>query len=155
MSHNHHLYLDYLGTRENAYESYNEDRVANRMKSGKENSKGGRRRYYPSNVPQSFICNAATGVAYPYKVGSKEQSFLYKIVDTTGTCDANGSAIRRYTETSDAEGNSVKTQSILPNSNTNHLFFDSPEQCMAHLQVTIQPADVARWHETHRSMEHM
>ena len=92
-------------------------------------------RYYPSNQPQSFIKNAVTGVPYPYVVGSKEQNLLYKIVDTTGRCDSGGYGI--------------KLRSDLPNFNTNHLFFDSPEQCMSHLRLTLNPDDVKRWHDSH------
>jgi hypothetical protein len=90
-------------------------------------------RYFPSNKQQSFIKNAATGVAYPYKVGSNEQLMLYKIVDATGTCDEHGYVL--------------KSRSDLPNPNTNHLFFDSPEQCMRHMRLTLNPEDVKRWHE--------
>lgn len=94
-----------------------------------------RPRYFPSNQPQAFIKNAVTGVPYPYVVGSKEQSLLYKIIDTTGTCDRDGYVI--------------KARQDLPNPETNHLFYDSPEQCMSHLHLSLNPAEVARWHETH------
>lgn len=95
--------------------------------------KVGRRRYYPSNKPQSFIRNAVTGVKYPYMVGSNEQRCLYKIVDSTGTCDADGFVIMSKYD--------------LPNPNPNHLFYDSPEQCMSNLRISIQPDDIARWRE--------
>jgi len=95
-----------------------------------------RPRYFPSNKPQSFIRNAVTGVPYPYVVGSKEQSLLYKIVDATGTCDG--------------EGYVIKARSDLPNSNTNHLFYDSPEQCMSHMRLIINQSEVKRWHEQHQ-----
>ena len=42
-----------------------------------------RRRYYSSNRQQSFICNAITGVAYPWKVGSYGESYLWKVVNCT------------------------------------------------------------------------
>lgn len=92
--------------------------------------------YFPSNKPQAFIRNAVTGVPYPYMVGSKEQSLLYKMVDATGRCDE--------------EGYLIKARSDLPNSNTNHLFYDSPEQCMSHMRITINPSEVKRWHEQHQ-----
>lgn len=98
-----------------------------------------RPRYFPSNKPQSFIKNAVTGVPYPYIVGSKEQSMLYKMVDATGTCDPNGFLI--------------KVRNELPNHTTNHLFYDSPEQCMNHLHITLNSEDIERWHKTHRSSE--
>jgi hypothetical protein len=76
-------------------------------------------------------------VPYPYVVGSKEQSYLYKIVDSTGTCDS--------------EGYVIKTRSDLPNHTTNHLFYDSPEQCMSHLRLSLNQDDVKRWHETRQN----
>jgi hypothetical protein len=94
-------------------------------------------RYFTSNKPQAFIKNAVTGVPYPYVVGSKEQSLLYKLVDTTGMCDPGGYAI--------------KTRNNLPNPDTNHLFYDSPEQCMSHLHLTLNPTEVALWHERHQN----
>jgi hypothetical protein len=96
--------------------------------------KSKRPRYFPSNKPQSFIKNAVTGLPYPYTVGSSEQSLLYKLIDTTGTCDVDGYVI--------------KSRSELPNPNTNHLFFDSPEQCMSHMRLTLNPAEVKRWHDS-------
>jgi hypothetical protein len=95
--------------------------------------KVGRRRYYPSNKPQAYIRNAATGELYPYVVGSADQRRFYKMVDATGTCDP--------------EGFVILTKDDLPNSNTNHLFYDSPEQCMSSLHVTIQPDAIAKWRE--------
>jgi len=93
-----------------------------------------RPRYFPSNKPQTFIKNAVTGVPYPFLVGSKEQKILYKIVDATGTCDT--------------EGFVIKDRKDLPNSQTNHLFYDSPEQCMNHLRLTINVEDIRRWKES-------
>jgi len=102
-----------------------------------QNAKRSKRpRYFPSNKPQSFIKNAVTGVPYPYVVGSKEQNLLYKMVDTTGTCDADGYVI--------------KTRTDLPNHNTNHLFYDSPEQCMSHLRISFDPSHVKSWHDKHQ-----
>ncbi len=126
----------------NAEDTYNEERVASRNAQTQKK----RRNYYPSNVPQSLIVNAVTGVPYPYQVGSKEQSLLYKIVDATGTCDASGFVIKARKGEED---------NVFPNPNTNHLFFDSPEQCMTHLRLTIAPTDVARWHESHRPYEQL
>ena len=52
------------------------------------------RRYYPSNIPQTFVRNAVTGVTYPFRVGSNEQRQLYKMVDALGTCDPEGFVIK-------------------------------------------------------------
>ena len=92
-----------------------------------------KRRYYPSNISQNFARNAVTGVDYLFRVGSLQQRQLYKMVDVLGTCDA--------------EGFIIKDRNNLPNPNPNHLFYDSPEQCMSHLNVTIPFEDIKRWHE--------
>jgi hypothetical protein len=123
--------MDYITHYEQPELDFYEDDIVNRNQKGEKRSK--RPRYFPSNKPQSFIKNAVTGVPYPYVVGSKEQSLLYKIIDTTGTCDA--------------EGYVIKARADLPNHNTNHLFYDSPEQCMSHLRFSLNPDDVKRWHE--------
>ena len=115
---------------------YNEENVANRMTDG---GKKGKRRYYPSNKPQTFVRNAVTGVKYPFLVGSHEQRQLYKMVDSTGTCDA--------------EGYPIKQRSLLPNLNTNHLFYDSPEQCMSNLRITISDAEINSWRERTQILE--
>jgi hypothetical protein len=110
------------------FETYNEENVLE-----KNTKKVGKRRYYPSNKPQSYIRNAVTGTKYPYLVGSKEQRCLFKMVDATGTCDS--------------EGFIITSKYDLPNSNPNHLFYDSPEQCMSNLRISIQPDEIARWRE--------
>jgi hypothetical protein len=127
---------DYVMHYERDY-THEEEYIANRNQESKKRSK--RPRYFPSNKPQSFIKNAVTGVPYPYVVGSKEQSLLYKLVDATGTCDPDGYVI--------------KDRNDLPNSATNHLFYDSPEQCMSHLRLTLNPDEVARWHEKRQDAE--
>ena len=120
----------------NGIEDYMETRVEGQNKQVEKKSKPPR--FFPSNKPQTFIKNAVTGVPYPYLVGSKEQSLLYKIIDTTGTCDSDGYLI--------------KQRENLPNPNTNHLFYDSPEQCMSHLHLKINPTEVIRWHECHQNL---
>jgi len=109
-------------------ETYNEENVLEKTA-----KKRGRRRYYPSNKSQTYIRNAVTGVKYPYKVGSAAQRSLYKMVDATGTCDGDGFIITSKYD--------------LPNPNPNHLFYDSPEQCMSNLRISINPDDIARWRE--------
>ena len=90
-----------------------------------------RRRYYSSNRQQSFICNAITGVAYPWKVGSKDEGRLFKMVDATGTCDAEGKLYRK--------------KDIVTCRETNHLYYDTPEQCMRHLKVSFNADWIQQW----------
>ena len=127
-----------MNNNDNSYDDtyYNEENVANRMTEG---GKKGKRRFYPSNKPQTFVRNAVTGVKYPFVVGSLEQRQLYKIVDSTGTCDA--------------EGYPIKVRSLLPNFNTNHLFYDSPEQCMINLRITIADSEISSWRERTQILE--
>jgi hypothetical protein len=105
---------------------FNEENIT-----AKTTNKLGRRRYYPSNKQETAIRNAVTGIKYPYLVGSVDQKRLYKIVDATGTCNPDGYVI--------------KSKYDLPNHATNHLFYDSPEQCMSHLKISIQPDSIASW----------
>jgi len=86
----------------------------------------GHRRYFPSNKQNSFIVNAETGVAYPWRVGSYDSRRLFKMVDTTGVCDINGFMIDRHTES-------------YPNRNPNHIYYDSPDQFMKHHRTTLTP----------------
>lgn len=104
-----------------------------------ETVKKSKRRYYPSNNSQSYIYNAETGVKYPYLVGSKYERLLYKMVDATGKCDKDGYII--------------KSRDELPNHNTNHLFYDNPEQCMRHLKLTISPEQISKWRERTKLFE--
>jgi hypothetical protein len=120
-------------TNDGLYEMFNEDKVASRNGSNKNKQ----HRYYPSNKPQSLVRNAQTGIPYSFKVGSKEQQQLFKTVDTTGVCDENGYVFPR------------QSKSINPNSN--HLFYDTPEQCMTHLRISFERSFIERWHEARRA----
>jgi hypothetical protein len=107
------------------FETFNEENVA------KKSHRSGRRKYYPSNKSQSLIVNAVTGEKYPYKVGSFDQTRLYKIVDSSGTCDGEGYIITSRKEPT--------------NPTPNHLFFESPEECMKLMRIDISPENVKGW----------
>jgi len=95
-------------------------------------NKTGKRMYFTSNNQQTLIRNAITGVEYTFYTGSKEQNLLFKCVDTTGRCDSRG----------------FKLKPTISNSSPNHLFFDSPEQCMRYLHVTFSPELIQKWHNS-------
>ena len=42
------------------------------------------RKSYPSNLQGRFIVNAVTGIAYPWRVGSKYEDLLWKVCDAKG-----------------------------------------------------------------------
>ena len=97
-----------------------------------------KRKYYTSNSPDSFIKNAITGALYPYKVGSNDSRRLFKIVDTTGNYDNDGVRIKKP---------KFRGKEYCINSNPNHLFYNTPEECMRHMRVTFQPAFLEQWNK--------
>jgi len=113
-------------------ENYNDDSYGAKM-----TTKQSKRRYFPSNIPQTKIKNAQTGVQYDFETGSAEQRSLFKAVDTTGTCDENGFYINKKNGTT--------------NPNSNHLFYDTPEQCMRHLNISFERNFVETWHNARQS----
>ncbi len=90
-----------------------------------------KRRYFPSNVPESYVRNAQYGTVYPYKVGSFESLRLYRVADCTGSVDKQGFKIRRYSE---------------PNRDTNFMYYDTPEQYMRHRRVKLDPSRITEWY---------
>ena len=86
---------------------------------------------YSSNIFNAPIVNAITGVKYPWKVGSKDEGRLFKMVDATGTCDAEGKLYRK--------------KDIVTCRETNHLYYDTPEQCMRHLKVSFNADWIQQW----------
>jgi len=119
-------------TIDGVYETFNEERISYRGGNGKNR----RRRFYPSNKPQSLVVNAQTGIPYSFKVGSKEQQQLFKTVDATGVCDEEGYVIP------------ANHKDFFPI--THHLFYDTPEQCMSHLRVSFERSFIEKWHEARR-----
>jgi hypothetical protein len=115
------------------YELFNEDKVTSQRGSIKKR----RRCYFPSNKPQTFVVNAQTGVPYSFRVGSKEQRQLFKTVDATGICDEDGFLVSQ----------NQKVFSPI----THHLFYDTPEQCMKHLNVSFEKSFVEQWHDARRA----
>lgn len=91
-----------------------------------------KRKYFPTLGQNGYICNAATGVLYPFKIGSFESQRLYKVVDATGTCSSEGFPITNRLQ--------------LPNPNPNHLYYANPEEYMRHWQTNLAPDLVRKWH---------
>jgi hypothetical protein len=120
-------------TNDVVYETFNEERISSRGGNGKNR----RRRFYPSNKPQSLVVNAQTGIPYSFHVGSNEQQRLFKTVDATGLCDEEGYVIP------------ANHKDFFPI--THHLFYDTPEQCMSHLRVSFERSFIEQWHEARRT----
>ena len=56
---------------------YNQELGVNEYYANHKNGK------YASNVVGNYIVNGATNEKYPYKVGSKEENYFFKVKDTT------------------------------------------------------------------------
>ena len=113
----------------------NQDQMLERMSEG---SVGERKyvkkrpMYYPTNGQEKLIQNAITGVEYPWRVGSKDARRLFRVVDTTGTFDNQGSRLK-------------PSATNFPNPTPNHCYYDSPQQFMTHRRMTVQPQLIERW----------
>lgn len=92
----------------------------------------GKRVYFPSNAPETYIVNAMTGVKYTWKVGTFESQRLYSVVDTTSACDNKGFVIKQ-------------TDKDTETGNTNYLYYDSPQQYMQHRKVSLEPETILSW----------
>ncbi len=92
--------------------------------------KKGRSIYYTSNMPDSYIKNAFTGHIYPYRVGSFDSLQLYKVMDSTGMVDKNGVKLNKTKR---------------PNSTTNILYYDNPEEYMRHRRIKLDSDKISSW----------
>ena len=90
------------------------------------------RAYYTSNNLMDYVRNALTGGQYPYRSGTFDTLRLYKVFETTGSCDRNGVVL-------------LPTEKR--NNSPNILYYDSPEQYMKHRKVKLQQSDVNKWYE--------
>ena len=127
-----HKYPNGIG-REEEYEEYekrNNSTFVNKVK---------KHTFYPSNKPDTFIKNAITGVAYPWKVGSIDSKRLFKVVDTLGLYDSDGCRIG---------GRKKRSDTLTVNPNPNHLYYDTPEEFMRHRKCTVQPELIESWLKT-------
>lgn len=121
------------------------------------NSSFKRHVYFTSNKMNTYIRNASTGVQYPFRVGSNESKHLFKMIDSTGVFDANGKRPYPQKRRSTKDYHSEFSHS-LPNPNTNHLYYDTPEECIRHFKekqrVTLElnPEFVKSWHERNSPM---
>jgi hypothetical protein len=95
--------------------------------------------YYPSNIPDSFIVNAVTGVAYPWKVGSNDSKRLFKVYDTLGLHDKHGVKIPKRVK------NNSRFQKSEINPNPNQLYYESPQEFMRHQRYTVNPELINSW----------
>jgi len=95
-----------------------------------------KRMYYPTKL-RGRIVNAKTGIQYPYYQGSYEELQLYKVIDSTASCDENGYMLSR-------------TDPV--NKTSNFLYYDSPEQGNRHLRMSLSPERIKIWHKNHNRM---
>ena len=75
--------------------------------------------YYPSNIVNSRIVNAVSGLAYDDKVGSKEEKNYFRVIESSGTYNQEG----------------FKLPQGCYNANSNKLFYESREEWIRHLKM--------------------
>ena len=89
------------------------------------------RDYFPTRLRWKIV-NAQSGHVYDYIQGSYDELRLYKIIDTRSFYDEHGCSI---------------TKADPVNKTPNFLYYDTPEQCMRHLEIKMNPIRVKAWHD--------
>jgi len=97
-----------------------------------------KRKYYPSNIPDSYIRDGITGNRYPYKVGSKDSLRYFRYIDATGTCDNEG------------RPHSIKEKVI--SREPNYCYFICPEECMKHLKINFDYIRIQKWYNLRKNL---
>ena len=105
-----------------------------RTVSGKKRKRG-MPKSYPSNIQGQRIVNAMTGTVYDYRVGSKDETRLFKV--------ATSQPFKKHVdllgeEVIDADGYQMNT-----------LFYDNPEQYEKHRFLTLSDELKMSWYESH------
>lgn len=91
-----------------------------------------KKRYFTSNIPDSYIRDAITGNILPIKVGSYESLSLFKYIDATGTCDAEGRPYSKMDNNCSREANVC--------------YYSCPEECMNHRKIIFDEKRVKAWY---------
>lgn len=97
-----------------------------------------KRRYYPSNIPDTFIRDGITGNRLSCKVGSKESLKYFRYIDATGSCDNEG------------RPHSIKEKII--SRDPNYCYFVCPEECMKHLKLTFDNIRIQKWYNIRKKL---
>lgn len=103
----------------NAFNSDNERKVRIR-----------KRRFHPT-VFGRLCVNAMTGVTYPWRSGTHDEMRLYKVIDATAKYTKEGYVQENYDPI---------------NKESNHLYYDSPEEYGRHMRIEIDPELCVKWH---------
>lgn len=75
--------------------------------------------FYPSNIVNSRIVNALSGMAYDDKVGSKEEVNYFRVIESSGKYNHEG----------------FKLPHGCYNPNSNKLFYETKEEWNRHLKM--------------------
>jgi hypothetical protein len=75
--------------------------------------------FYPSNIVNSRIVNALSGMAYDDKVGSKEEVNYFRVIESSGKYNHEG----------------YKLPQGCYNPNSNKLFYETKEEWIRHLKM--------------------
>ena len=91
------------------------------------------REYYTSNG--KVVRNGVHGTVYPFNNGSSNTSKLFSVMDATGRCDSSGIRLK------------IGRRTGKVNKTPNLIYYDSPQQYMAHKKVKIQESVIKAWEE--------
>ena len=75
--------------------------------------------YYPSNIVNSRIINALSGIVYDDKVGSKKENNYFRVIESSGRFNQEG----------------FKLPPGCYNPNSNKLFYEDKEEWLRHLKM--------------------
>tara|TARA_Y100000389_G_scaffold190470_1_gene215350 strand:- start:1121 stop:1420 length:300 start_codon:yes stop_codon:yes gene_type:complete len=75
--------------------------------------------YYPSNMINSKIINAFSGIVYDDKVGSNDEKKYFRVIESSGRYNHEGFQL--------PQGNY--------NPNSNKLFYENKEEWLQHLKI--------------------
>ena len=75
--------------------------------------------YYPSNIVNSRIINAISGIVYDDKVGSKKENNYFRVIESSGRFNQEG----------------FKLPPGCYNPNSNKLFYEDKEEWLRHLKM--------------------
>ena len=92
-------------------------------------------KYYPSNSTGKTIVNAMTGEKYDIRVGSVDSLRLFKVIDTSGHFNSDGTK------------NNMADRFTNIDKEPNFLYYDNPAEYLQHRGDSRNPAISDRWRD--------
>ena len=96
-----------------------------------------KRKYYTSNNQDMLIRNGITGEKYAIKKGTKFESELFKVMDTTGRVDEDGFLLNKKKN----------------NPTTNTIYYNSPEEYQRFIGKKLPDFVITNWRKRNGSLK--